>query len=328
MDKIRIGVMGCASIARRSVIPAVKLLADKFELVFVASRTKSKAVEFANEFSCEAIVGYDNLLLQDIDAVYIPLPTGLHEEWINKALLAGKHVYAEKSIANSYSSAKTMVENAKKNNLTLMEGYMFQYHPQHDIVKKLILNDEIGAIRCFRSSFGFPPLADENFRYNNEIGGGALFDAAGYTVKAAHFILGNDFNVVGASLFFSELHKTNLFGSAFLSDSKGVGAQIAFGFDNYYQCNYELWGSKGRIIVERAFTPSPDYNPTIILEKPDKKETIISSKFNHFVGSLSAFYDLITDSKSKEKEYSDILIQSKSLELIKDFAENKFSINI
>jgi hypothetical protein len=84
--RIRIGVLGCANIAKRSVIPALLEIPD-FELVAVASRTISKASEFATIFGCEAIEGYDNLIdREDIDALYIPLPTGLHEEFIVKAL--------------------------------------------------------------------------------------------------------------------------------------------------------------------------------------------------------------------------------------------------
>ena len=56
MNKLRRGVLGCASIARRSVIPAIKSIPD-FELIVIASRTKPKAEEFAAEFKCEAIEG-------------------------------------------------------------------------------------------------------------------------------------------------------------------------------------------------------------------------------------------------------------------------------
>ena len=110
-DKIKIGVLGCASIAKRSVIPAIKNLSCKFELVAVASRSIDKAEVFASDFNCEAIEGYNNIInLNKIDALYIPLPTGLHKEWVNKALLAGKHVYTEKSIALNLADAEEMVD--------------------------------------------------------------------------------------------------------------------------------------------------------------------------------------------------------------------------
>ena len=76
MRNIKIGVIGCANVAERLMIPAIKAT-DEFDLVAVASRTKEKAASFANKFSCEAVVDYSNLINRDdIDAVYIPLPTG------------------------------------------------------------------------------------------------------------------------------------------------------------------------------------------------------------------------------------------------------------
>jgi NDP-hexose-3-ketoreductase len=166
-DKIKIGVLGCANIAQRTVIPALKFLSGKFELIFVASRSIDKAEAFAREFNCKAIAGYDNIINSSkIDALYIPLPTGLHKEWVNKALLAGKHVYAEKSIASNLTDAKIMVDNAKQKNLALMEGYMFQYHSQHKVVLDLLKIGEIGGLRYFSSSFGFPPFPNNNFRYD------------------------------------------------------------------------------------------------------------------------------------------------------------------
>ncbi len=316
MARVKLGVMGCADIARRSMIPAIKFLPDKFDLVAVASRTEDKAALFAKEFTCKSVVGYDNLLKEDIEAVYIPLPTGLHDEWINKALLAGKHVYAEKSIAYSYDATKGMVQNAKAKNLSLMEGFMFQYHTQHQIVTELIKSGGIGETRCFRSSFGFPPLSASNFRYDNELGGGVVFDAAGYTVRAVHFILGKDYEVVSSSLFFDEAFGSHTYGSAFLKGRNGVGAQIAFGFDNFYQCNYEVWGSKGKITVDRAFTPGPDFSPTIVLETVKERKIIAAEKCNHFVNAMNVFHDLVTIAKNRDKHYEDILLQSKSLEKI------------
>lgn len=320
MKRIRIGVMGCASIAQRSVIPAILSLPECFELVCVASRTFEKANSFANLFNCKAVVGYDQLLNEDIDAVYVPLPTGLHDEWINKALLAGKHVYAEKSVANDHFSALKMIENARNNGLALMEGYMFQYHPQHSIVKKLILSNEIGGIRSFRSSFGFPPLPADDFRYDNEIGGGALLDAAGYTVRAVHFILGDLFEVKAATLYSDNETGTNLYGSAFLTSEDGVGAHVSFGFDNFYQCNYEIWGSKGKITVNKAFTPGPEYKPTILLEKQGNSKTIVVEAFNHFTAAFKEFYRIVFNEKARQQHFTNIALQSSSLSTIKRIA--------
>ena len=318
---IKIGILGCANIAKRSVIPAIKLLPDKFELLYVASRSPQKAKDFANEFNCQPIIGYNTLIdAKEIDALYIPLPTGLHKEWINRALHSGKHVYAEKSIAYSYTDALEMVENAKKYRLALMEGFMFLYHSQHEIIFNMLREDAIGEIRHFSSSFGFPPLDPMNFRYSEILGGGALLDAAGYTVRAAHFILGDEFEVKGATFYRDSTRSTNIYGSAFMTNSKGIGASLAFGFDNFYQCRYELWGEKGKIIADRAFTPPVEFRPRIMIESHNGIHVIQAESDNHFVHAFEEFYNIIENIILREKHYSDILRQSHSLDLIRHYS--------
>jgi len=317
--KLNIAVMGCATIAERSMIPAI-LSVPEWNLVAVASRTLEKAEEFASQFNCEAVAGYENLLLRDdIDAIYMPLPTGLHHEWIIKCLEAGKHVLAEKSIAYDYQSAVKMVELARENKLVLMEDFMFQYHSQHDFVFDLLRKNEIGDIRIFRANFGFPPLPKNNFRYDDKVGGGALLDAAGYVVRATHFVLGDNFKVKAANLYFDPETGTNLWGGAFLDNGEGVSAQLGFGFDHFYQCNYEIWGSKGRIFAERAFTPKADYSPLIIVEKQGERKEYPMQPDNHFIGSVKEFYRAIVE-EHQEKHYQEVLLQSRTLEDIRELS--------
>ncbi len=315
--EIGIGVMGCAKIASRSFIPAIKSLKGKFNLRAVASRNPEKADLFSRQFDCKPYFSYESMLEDpSIDAIYMPLPTGLHKEWVIKTLQAGKHIYVEKSIARNHADADLMITCAKTNNLSLMEGYMFQYHPQHEIVFNLIKENKIGEIRSFYTAFGFPPLPDDDFRYNEMIGGGALMDVAGYTVRAVHFLLGNHMVVTASSLSYDKMRGTNIFGNAFLSGENGLGAHIAFGFDQFYQNRYEIWGTKGKLMVERAFTPKPDFHPLIILETENKRQEITAPAEDHFVNALLEFYSIIQQPDKREKHFNDILLQSRSLEMI------------
>jgi predicted dehydrogenase len=321
--KINIGILGCASIAEKSVIPAILELKSKFNLVAIASRSLSKAEKLANEFGCKAIEGYENLLTENIDAIYIPLPTGLHHEWITKALKAGKHVYAEKSIAISFESAKYMVELAQQNDLVLMEGYMFQYHPQHRIVKNLLKENKIGEIRSFRSSFGFPPLLNNNFRYDKYLGGGALLDVGGYTLRSINFILEDDFEIVASCLKREDINSVDIFGNAFLINNSGVAAHISFGFDNYYQCSYEIWGSLGKIIVNKAFTPKKNENTKIIIESQNIIQEIIVEASNQFEAAFNSFHSKIFNKAERLNEFNNILKQSMSIDQINNMDEFK-----
>jgi len=316
--KIRIGILGCANIARKSVIPAIKALNDRYELMYVASRTMEKADAFAAEFNCCPLCGYEALVAaEDVDALYIPLPTGLHVEWVNRALQSGKHVYAEKSIARCHADALQMVNHAKAGDLALMEGYMFLYHAQQRRILDLIGSGAIGEIRHFSSSFGFPPLPKDNFRYSEEIGGGALLDAAGYTVRAAHLVLGPELKVRAASLFVDPVAGTSVYGSAFMSNAKGVGASLSFGFDNFYQCRYEIWGSKGKLSAERAFTPPPDMCPRITLETASGSEVILADADNHFIRAFEEFHRVCGSPELRQEHYAQVLRQSQALDQIR-----------
>jgi len=315
---IRIGVLGCANIAHRSMIPAIRQLDTHFDLAGIASRDGVKAAAFAAQFACKPYGSYDELVeASDVDALYIPLPTGLHKKWIDRALAAGKHVYAEKSIALCEADAREMVARARAHSVVLMEGFMFQYHRQHQQVKELLASGVIGELRHFSSSFGFPPLPDGDFRYDDAIGGGVLMDAAGYPVRATHFLLGDEFEVQAATLFHHQSKGTQTYGSAFLANNAGIGASLAFSFDSFYQCRYELVGQHGKLTAERAFTPRPDLCPRLVLETNSGTQVIEAEPDNHFVKAMLKFHASINRVVEREALYGEILLQSNSLAAIK-----------
>jgi predicted dehydrogenase len=296
MKSIRIGVMGAANIAQKSVIPAIQATPG-FELVAIASRTLEKAMPLAQRFNCEAIEGYDTLLNRsDIDAIYMPLPTGIHLEWVLKTLDAGKHVLVEKSLAMNYAEAQQMIAKAEEKQLVLMENFMFWFHSQHGIVQNLMEQGEIGELRQFRAQFGFPKLAATNFRYIKADGGGAILDTAAYTVKGAQMYLGFDLKVAGAQINIDPKTGVDLFGCATLVNKQGVSAQLSWGFDNYYQNNYEVWGNKGKITAERAFSPQPTFTPKLVLEQQDFRREYTVPADNHFIKILSQFHKNISES--------------------------------
>jgi predicted dehydrogenase len=274
-------------------------------------------MELAGRIGCSAARDYSDLIDSDrVDALYIPLPTGLHKEWVNKALLSGKHVYAEKSLSFNAIDTIEMIQNARKTGCVLMEGYMFQFHTQHETVMKLLASGVIGTVRNFSSAFGFPPLLATNFRYQKHLGGGALFDAAGYPLKAVQMFLGSNVAVVGATLFPPSLEYEHIFGSALLRSEAGIGAAISFGFDNYYQCYYQIWGQKGRITVNRAFTPPPDFHPPILLEIDGQTQLIEAKPDNHFVKAWLEFHASILDQAKRECHYAEVMLQSHLLDQI------------
>lgn len=313
--------MGCASIARRLMIPAIQDLPEHFELAVIGSRTGAKAAEFSKAFGVDGVAGYEHLVeREDIEAIYMPLPTGLHEEWIMRCLQAGKHLLVEKSLAMDFASASRMIGMAESKGLTIMENFMFRHHSQHNFTWELLRAKKLGEIRIFRSQFGFPPLDRSNFRYDKMAGGGSLLDAGAYTLKASQWFLGKGLEVTAATLYIDPASGVDIFGNASLISRDNVVAQLSFGFDNFYQCNYEFWGSKGRLLADRAFTPKPVEKPSILWEQQGERNVYEMPADNHFVNILKEWHRSIVQ-KDGGHHREDILDQSRLLTAVQDMAK-------
>jgi dTDP-3,4-didehydro-2,6-dideoxy-alpha-D-glucose 3-reductase len=293
---INIGILGCANIATRSVIPSLLELSDQFKLVAIASRTHKKAVNCASQFNATAIEGYQTLLeMPELQAVYIPLPNALHAEWIERALHRGLNVLVEKSLACKFEDVVRLNNLARKKSLALVENFQFRFHSQLAFINNLLTEGSIGKLRCMRSSFGFPGLPNENdIRYNKELGGGALLDAGAYPLKIAQIFLGFDIEVKAANLNYIPEHKVDIWGGAYVKQKQGnLFGELAFGFDHQYQCSIELWGSKGKLFTNRIFTANQTHLPIIELETQTGKEIISIPADNHFKNMLMHFHSLI-----------------------------------
>ena len=317
MSSLKIGIIGGASIAERYLIPAIQELPEHFRLVGLASRTSENAAYFSQKFRINTTVGYDEFLgKKNLDAVYIPLPTGLHYEWVKKSLKKGLHVLVEKSLACSYQEVDELTTLAKERGLALVENFQFRFHSQLQRINSLIKEQRIGELRCVRSAFGFPPFPDpDNIRYRKELGGGALLDAGAYTIKISRMFLDDSCKVAGASLYRDEEKGVDTWGGGFLKSGKeGLFSEIAFGFDHHYQCELSLWGSKGKLTASRIFTAPPGFEPEIVLENGKGKEVIKLESDNHFKAMLRHFFEQCikggTDSEHQQNLSQAHLIES------------------
>ena len=313
-DRLNICILGMSSITSRSVIPVLSIIPNKLNLKAIASiRNQDKIPDSINSMNI-----YDSykkaIEVQDIDAVYIALPNALHYEWIKKALKRNLHVICEKPFTCDYEQSKELINLARNKNLVLMETFQFRFHNQFNCLNKFISNKILGDLRSLKVSFCFPKLNDRNIRYSNSLGGGSLLDAGCYGTKLSHLLLGDNLKVEGAILNHSQKINVDIWGSAFLiDDKKGVSSYINFGFDNFYQCNFELLGKKGKLTTNRIFTAPIDYSPKMELETESGKQIINIDPDNQFLNMFLYFHKLISANNLNllTKEYNEILINAK-----------------
>ncbi len=306
--KIRFGVLGCSRIAQKSVIPAI-IDSSHAQLSMIGSRSEKKARECAKQFGCDSFGTYEDVLAnKEVDAVYISLPNSLHEEWVVKAANMGKHVWCEKPAALTYVSAKRMVEICKKNNVRLIEGFMFIYHPQHVKVKELIETGILGTLVRFEGCFAFPMPDTGNIRLNASMGGGSYNDAGSYPIRASRMIFGEEPESIMCTLIIDpEMHvDTRARITLMYPNDRSAHLSSAFGED--FQSTYSVVGSRARIRMERAYAVPKDKAVKIFLEIDSTVEEIVVEPADHFKLLVDDFCKEILLGHASAKNYEDDLV--------------------
>jgi predicted dehydrogenase len=193
MGQLRIGVLGAARIAPKAIIePATE--GSEAEVIAVAARDPLRAKAFADKHKIgRTYQGYAELLADpEIDAVYNPLPNGLHGRWTLAALKAGKHVLCEKPFTANAEEARTVAEAAKEAGLVVMEAFHYRYHPLARRMVEVIESGELGELRSVETNVCFPLPKFSDIRYRFDLAGGALMDAGCYAVHLARLLGGTD----------------------------------------------------------------------------------------------------------------------------------------
>jgi predicted dehydrogenase len=184
----RWGILSTAKIGRDLVIPAIQ---DSVNGVVhaIASRSLAPARELADRFGAPRAFGsYEELLACDeIDGVYVPLPTSHHVEWAVKAADAGKHVLVEKPLALSAAAIAPVIAARDRNRVLISEAFMVTYSPVWAKVRELLDAGAIGRLRLVQGAFSYFNRDPDNMRNRPELGGGALADIGVYPTVTTRF---------------------------------------------------------------------------------------------------------------------------------------------
>lgn len=333
---VRLSVLCPADIAIRRFLPALKKVNGiEFAGIGVASREErfgSKAVTEATvrevlgkqrqkaeaviqEYGGRIFSSYEEAILsEEADAVYIPLPPALHFLYALKALQHGKHVLVEKPCTLNLKDTSALILEAEKNDLALHENYMFVYHRQLQEIKEIIKDGRIGDVRLYRADFGFPRRAASDFRYQKDMGGGALIDAGGYCIRLGSELLGKDAHIAYAQKNGMPGMEVDMYGSGAMVGSDGTVLQFSYGMDNAYRCDLEVWGSEGILRTGRILTAPVGYVPSLKIQKQNNVETIVLSEDDAFCHSIEYFRDCIENKDLRTNRYKEVLQQAQLLE--------------
>ncbi len=245
-------------------------------LVAVGSRGEEAARRFAAEHGIAPAHTHGSLagLWADeaVDAVYVASPHPYHHDAVLAALAAGKHVLCEKPIGMSLTEVDAMQTAARAHGRTLMEAWMYRFHPQTRRLVELVQRGAIGELRHVQAVFSFnAPFNPEGRLWNKALGGGGILDVGGYPLSYARMLAGA---ALGAEFADPEelrglgvVHPqtgTDVRASAVARFAGGITAELSCGTDVGQDNVVRVYGSLGRIVVPSPFVVTRDASPTVL----------------------------------------------------------------
>lgn len=265
-DTINWGVLGASSFALGTMAPAIHA-AKGARLAALATRDPARAAPFA-AFAPDIRVhdGYDALLADpEIDAVYIPLPNGLHVEWTERAARAGKAVLCEKPIGLTVGDLDRLIALRDETGVFIAEAWMPAHHPQWTRAAEIIANGEIGALHTVTAYFTFGLNDPANVRNSAALGGGALRDIGVYPISAFRFATGLEPQVTHADVIWED----GIDASTWVATRAG---DVRFTFHVSMRTTRRqgmvFEGTEGALRVSAPFNPGPAGEAQLHLEGP------------------------------------------------------------
>jgi D-xylose 1-dehydrogenase (NADP+, D-xylono-1,5-lactone-forming) len=315
--KIRWGILGAASIARRRVVPAIQVSRNG-EVVAVASRTLDKAQAFASELSIPQAYGsYEDLIADpNIDAIYNPLPNSEHAAWSIRCAEAGKPVLCEKPLAKDASEAQSIVDAFARRNLLFAEGFMYRFHPQTVKVKEMVDAGALGDFTAMQATFTFPIRTEDNIRLSKALAGGGLMDVGCYCVNAMRLMTGQEPERARSIARVGIQSGVDEWLSGILSFPSGVIGHFDCGVRAQRTHMYELRGSAGRILVETGFVMEPHEEPIIRYWHGDQYETIKIPGVNQYTLMAEDFADALLDNRPPRYAPQDAVDNMRALDML------------
>ena len=293
--KVGWGILGCGWIGTDAIAPAIRW-SQNGRIVAVASRDRAVAEAKAREIGAARAYAPYQALLEDreVDAVYIGLPNGLHEEWALRCAQAGKHVLCEKSLALTAAAAARMVAASRERGLRLVEAFMYRHHPQWSLVRGLLDEGAIGDVRVVRASFCGRFDKPSNHRWSADLGGGALWDLTCYAVDVARYLTRAEAARVSCLADARTGDGVDATSQASLELTSGVIASatglLAAGLDQ----SVVVVGEQGVLRVSQPFVPG--WEPTRIEIRRRESERVFDVPgANHFLHQIEHFAALVLD---------------------------------
>jgi predicted dehydrogenase len=270
---LRIGILGAARIAPPALIQPARRQAG-VTVAAVAARDPHRAARFARDHHIPTVAPSYQALLDDadIDAIYNPLPNGLHAEWTLKALHAGKHVLCEKPFTANAAEAERVAAAAERTGLVVMEAFHYRYHPMARRAVEIVRSGELGTLRRIDAALCFPLPRFSDIRYQFGLAGGATMDVGCYAIHLARVLGGEEPTVTWARAKLQPGKNQNgQVDRAMTADLRYPAGHVgritsSLWSSSLLRLSARVWGDAGRLVLGNPLSPHLWHRMTVAID--------------------------------------------------------------
>jgi len=280
----------------------------------VAARDRTKAEAFAKKHKIPRVLDSYADLIEDseIDAVYNPLPNGLHGYWTIEAIKAGKHVLCEKPFTANADEARTVAAAANGTpGLIVMEAFHYQYHPLAKRLVEIVRSGELGNITDIDVAFSAPLWRKGDIRYQLALAGGATMDMGCYPVSLLRLLAPGP-RVINASAKLSSPGVDRAMDAHFsLPDGGRAHIGCSMFSSSILRMHVDVIGDNGKVSVFNPFGPQYGHRMKVTTTLGSRRERFSRKATYDF--QLEAFVAAVEDGGSIPTTATDAI---RTMELI------------
>ncbi len=245
---LKLGIIGCGNFLLRRILPVLKNV-ETIRIVAIQNRNQEKAKKIAEQHAIpNAFTQKEELLAHsEVEAIHIASPNFLHEEDALACAAAGKPTLCEKPLSTSLTSIKKMILAFQQKGIPFLVGHQLRFKPAVQKAKQLLQSGELGQLLHLRAYYYSQTIPEDNWRFKQGNGGGALQEIGVHLLDLIHFITEEKithFHAITMPTRPREAERMVSFQGQLQS-----GSLVSFecAFERPYYNGFELIGTKGRL---------------------------------------------------------------------------------
>ena len=305
VTELRIGILGAARIAPAAVVKPARAV-DGVRVTTIAARDPERAKKFAAKHGVDRVHDtYDALVADpDVDAVYVPLPNGLHADWTTRALEAGKHVLCEKPFtANAHEAEDVKAVADAHPELVVMEAFHYRYHPVAQRMVDVVASGVLGTIRRVETAMCIPLPFPRDIRYRYDLAGGSVMDVGCYAIHMLRTASGEEPTVKLARARLASADVDRWMEASFSLPSGAEGKMTcALWSSTVLRIGVTVGGDDGELRLFNPTGPHLYHRMTVWTRGPGggrRRERVAGSRTPTYAYQLEAFRDAVRGDRSR-----------------------------